>query len=163
MINNFNQQPNIEQTNVDEVAKLTGHSSIDATIHQYRQAISQNAKDNEALIEEDKPKSPCDIWTEKSKRNAFNEITQEEFNYHVVYPSGKELYMYDWLKAKVDNWRFTNGKMPFGGDEFLLTKGKWGNKSNYHLYQEMKQEGVLEKVLDSSDMDFKIIEEKNLF
>ena len=41
--------------------------------------------------------------------------------------------------------------MPFGREEFLLQKGKFGNPSSYDLFMQMEKDGVLDKVLDHTD------------
>ena len=120
-------------------------------VQNFKAQLNANAKQNQGIQDDERPKSACDIWTEKIKNLRFWEVTQEEFEFEQLFPSGKSLTMLHWMKEKVDNWRFVEGKMPFGGANYLYQKKTYGRQSNFDLYKSMENAGALKEVLDHTD------------
>ena len=131
------------------------HKMANEVAQSYITQLNKNSQHNEAIEEADRPKSMLDIIKDKgvtaSETKDYSEFTQKEFDLYEITKNGHELRMFDWLKVKIDNWRFTNLKFPFGREVYLHKKGVHGSKANFDLYQEMEKDGLLNEVLDTSD------------
>jgi len=99
----------------------------------------------------ERPESMFDKIKRLGTEKRWLEFTQDMVEYVLITKDGRSYPTKDFVKVHVDNARFVNNKYPFFGDEFLYERKDYRGQSNLELFNKMKEDGVLDSVLDKSD------------